>query len=116
MMKNLVSIACISLTVAVAAAGGCSTRSSSNSNTQANAITIKGAGSTFVAPLFRKWFEQYHNEHPDIVIDYQVVGSTAGAKQFLDESVDFGASDAALTDEQIAASKDGACSCRSRPA
>ena len=71
-------------------------------------ITIKGAGSTFVAPLFRRWFEQYQKEHPNIAIEYQADGSTAGTKQFLDESVDFGASDSALTDEQIAASKDGA--------
>ncbi len=106
MMKNLISVGCVSLTVA--AAGGCSTRSSNESATTPNAITITGAGSTFVAPLFRKWFEQYHNDHPGIFIDYQAVGSTSGTKLFLDESVDFGASDAALTDEQITASKDGA--------
>ncbi|MGO9108879.1 MAG: phosphate ABC transporter substrate-binding protein PstS [Thermoguttaceae bacterium] len=68
----------------------------------ADSITIKGAGSTFVAPLFRKWFEQYHKEHPNVVVDYDVVGSGEGTKRFLAGTVDFGASDAALTDEEIA--------------
>ena len=70
----------------------------------AGSITIKGAGSTFVAPLFRKWFEQYHKEHPNVVVDYDIVGSGEGTKRFLEGNVDFGASDAALTDEEIAAS------------
>ncbi|MGA2256882.1 MAG: phosphate ABC transporter substrate-binding protein PstS [Thermoguttaceae bacterium] len=68
----------------------------------AGSITIKGAGSTFVAPLFRKWFEEYHKQHPNVVVDYDVVGSGEGTKLFLEDKVDFGASDAALTDEEIA--------------
>ena len=68
----------------------------------AGPITIKGAGSTFVGPLFRKWFEQYHKQHPNVVVDYDIVGSGEGTKRFLAGAVDFGASDAALTDDEMA--------------
>ena len=59
-------------------------------------------------PLFRKWFEQYHKEHPNVVVDYDIVGSGEGTERFLNEKVDFGASDAALTDEEIDSVKRGA--------
>ena len=75
---------------------------------RAGSITIKGAGSTFVGSLFRKWFEQYHKEHPNVVVDYDIVGSGEGTKRFLEGSVDFGASDAALSNEEIASVKRGA--------
>ena len=84
---------------------GCS---SNKGEAPADSITIKGAGSTFVGPLFRKWCEQYHKQHPNVVVDYDVVGSGEGTKRFLEGTVDFGASDAALTDEQIAAVQRGA--------
>ena len=77
----------------------------STSNDQ---LTIHGAGSTFIAPLTRKWCDQFHHEHPNITVDYKVVGSGEGTKRFLADEVDFGASDAALTDEQIASVKLGA--------
>ncbi len=108
MKTNLVAISFVSLLFCLAAASGCSTKSSTASDEQAGVLTINGAGSTFVAPLFRKWFDQYHLEHPNVVVDYRVVGSGEGTTQFLDETVDFGASDAALTDGQISAAKDGA--------
>ena len=74
----------------------------------ADSVTLKGAGSTFVGSLFRKWFEQYHQQHPNVVVDYDIVGSGEGTKRFLAGAVDFGASDAALTDEEIASVKRGA--------
>ncbi len=74
----------------------------------AGPITINGAGSTFVGPLFRKWCEQYHKEHPNVVVDYDVVGSGEGTKRFLEGTVDFAASDAALTNEELASVKRGA--------
>ena len=85
--------------------GGCS---SSEPAAPAGPITIKGAGSTFVGPLFRKWSEQYHKEHPNVVVDYDIVGSGEGTKRFLEGTVDFGASDAALTDKQLASVQRGA--------
>ncbi len=96
------------LSVGLTSVVGCSTKSSEGSNAPTQVVTIRGAGSTFVAPLFRKWFEQYHQEHPNTAIEYKAVGSGEGTKQFLADAVDFGASDAALTDEQIASVKRGA--------
>jgi phosphate transport system substrate-binding protein len=71
------------------------------------AITLQGTGATFPAPLYQKWFTEYNKTHPDVQINYQALGSGAGIKQFQQHLVDFGASDAAMTDEEMAAVKDG---------
>jgi phosphate transport system substrate-binding protein len=67
---------------------------------QSGALT--GAGSTFVNPLMSKWSKEYHGIHPGIQINYQSIGSGGGRQQFLAKTVAFGASDAPLTDEQLA--------------
>jgi phosphate transport system substrate-binding protein len=67
---------------------------------QSGALT--GAGSTFVNPLMSKWSKEYHTLHPNIEINYQSIGSGGGRQQFLAKTVAFGASDAPLTDEQLA--------------
>src|SRR3989442_3487116 len=64
-------------------------------------ILINGAGATFPAPIYTKWFVEYHKLHPDIQINYQPLGSGAGIKQITEGTVDFGASDALLTDAQL---------------
>jgi phosphate transport system substrate-binding protein len=64
--------------------------------------TLTGAGSTFVNPLMSKWSKEYHTLHPNVQINYQSIGSGGGRQQFLSKTVAFGASDAPLTDEQIA--------------
>jgi phosphate transport system substrate-binding protein len=64
--------------------------------------SVRGAGATFPAPLYKKWLEQYRHQHPDVKISYEAVGSGEGTERFLAQAVDFGASDAALSDEQIA--------------
>jgi phosphate transport system substrate-binding protein len=71
------------------------------------AVTLQGTGATFPAPLYQKWFTEYNQAHPDVQINYQALGSGAGIKQFQQHLVDFGASDAAMTDEEIAAVPDG---------
>jgi phosphate transport system substrate-binding protein len=63
---------------------------------------LTGAGSTFVNPLMSKWSKEYHTLHPNIQINYQSIGSGGGRQQFLSKTVAFGASDAPLTDEQLA--------------
>jgi len=70
-------------------------------------ITLQGSGATFPAPLYQRWFAEYNKMHPDVQINYQALGSGAGVKQFQEGLVNFGASDAAMTDEEIAAVKDG---------
>jgi phosphate transport system substrate-binding protein len=67
--------------------------------------TLNGAGATFPYPMYSKWFSQYHKDHPDIEINYQSIGSGGGIRQVLAGTVDFGASDGPMTDEQLAQAK-----------
>jgi phosphate transport system substrate-binding protein len=62
---------------------------------------ITGAGATFPAPIYQKWFGEYHNQHSDVQVNYQSIGSGAGIQQLTSGTVDFGASDMPMTDEQI---------------
>lgn len=71
------------------------------------AITLQGAGATFPAPLYQRWFQEFTKSDRAIRVNYQPVGSGAGIKQFTEGLVQFGASDAAMTDEQIAQVKSG---------
>ncbi len=72
------------------------------------ATQLQGAGATFPAPLYQRWIAEYTKGNPDVQINYQAVGSGAGIKQFSQNLVAFGASDAAMTDKEIAAVKQGA--------
>ena len=66
-------------------------------------ITLQGAGATFPTPLYSKWFEDYSAKYANVKIDYQSIGSGGGIKGITQQTVDFGASDAAMKDEEIAA-------------
>ncbi len=74
----------------------------------AHAQQLSGAGATFPAPLYQRWSVDYHAKHPDVQVNYQSVGSGAGVKNFIQGVVDFGASDAAMTDAEMAKSPRGA--------
>jgi phosphate transport system substrate-binding protein len=63
---------------------------------------VTGAGATFPNVLYTKWFDEYKKVHPDVEINYQSQGSGAGIRQVTEGTVDFGASDGPMTDEQIA--------------
>jgi len=67
-----------------------------------NNITLQGAGATFPAPLYQSWFEKYNGKYGNVQIDYQANGSGAGIKAITEGTVDFGASDAAMKDDEIA--------------
>src|ERR1700682_6315910 len=67
----------------------------------AQALLINGAGATFPNPIYSKWFDEYHKMNPNIQINYLSVGSGAGIKQVTDGTVDFGATDGPMTDEQL---------------
>lgn len=73
----------------------------------ARAQQLSGAGATFPAPLYQRWAVEYNKLHPKVQVNYQSVGSGAGVKQFTQGTVDFGASDAAMSDEEIAKVKQG---------
>src|SRR5580698_1737932 len=64
-------------------------------------LLINGAGATFPYPVYSKWFDEYHKAHSNIQINYQSVGSGAGIKQVTEGTVDFGASDGPMNDEQM---------------
>ena len=67
---------------------------------------LNGAGATFPYPIYSKWFDEYHKQHPDVEINYQSKGSGAGIRQLTEGTVDFGASDGPMTDEQLTAAKE----------
>ena len=67
---------------------------------------LNGAGATFPNPIYSKWFDEYHKQHGDIEINYQSKGSGAGIRQLTEGTVDFGASDGPMTDQQLKDAKD----------
>jgi phosphate transport system substrate-binding protein len=71
----------------------------------AGAQNINAAGATFPEPIYQKWFSEYAQAHPNVKINYQPIGSGGGIRQVSDGTVDFGASDAIMTDEQLAQAK-----------
>ncbi|TFI51629.1 phosphate ABC transporter substrate-binding protein PstS [Mastigocladus laminosus UU774] len=64
-------------------------------------VSLTGAGATFPAPLYSRWFFDLNKKYPDLQVNYQSVGSGAGVEQFTQGTVDFGASDVAMKDEEI---------------
>ena len=64
-------------------------------------VSLQGAGATFPNPLYQKWLSEYGHAHPNVKIDYQSIGSGGGIKQLKEQTVDFGASDAPMKDEDL---------------
>ena len=87
----------LALTLSLNACGG------SEGEGGGDKVSLTGAGASFPAPLYQKWFSEYNKQNPDVQVAYQSVGSGAGVEQFTQGTVDFGASDVAMTDEEIAA-------------
>src|SRR2546426_10322764 len=65
------------------------------------ATLVTGAGATFPYPLYSKWFDEFHKRNPDLQINYQSIGSGGGIRQGLEGTVDFGATDGPMSDEQL---------------
>ncbi|HZD50517.1 MAG TPA: phosphate ABC transporter substrate-binding protein PstS [Silvibacterium sp.] len=72
---------------------------------QGLAQKLNGAGATFPYPIYSKWFSEYSAQHPGVQINYQSIGSGGGIRQVTAGTVDFGASDGPMSDEQLASSK-----------
>ena len=64
-------------------------------------VTLQGSGASFPAPIYSRWFREFGNKNPNVRVNYQATGSGAGIKAFVEGQTDFGASDAAMTDEEI---------------
>lgn len=71
----------------------------------AQTTQLNGAGATFPYPMYSKWFSEYNKLHPNVQINYQSIGSGGGIRQVLNGTVDFGASDGPMTDEQLKEAK-----------
>jgi phosphate transport system substrate-binding protein len=68
-------------------------------------LLINGAGATFPYPIYSKWFDEYAKIDPSVRFNYQSIGSGGGQKQILEQTVDFGASDGPMSDENLAKAK-----------
>jgi phosphate transport system substrate-binding protein len=94
--------------IILAFAAACAPQTESITAAPADVMSLSGAGATFPSPLYQKWFRTYEHDHPAIAISYEAVGSGEGVRRFIGanvkatERIDFGASDAAMSDEQIA--------------
>ncbi len=66
-----------------------------------SALSINGAGATFPYPMYSKWFDEYHKQHSNLQINYQSIGSGGGIKQVTEGTVDFGATDGPMNDDQL---------------
>src|SRR5437867_563418 len=95
-MKRL----CCLLVAVAAAAAGCK-KDESASSAATGPIDLQGAGATFPYPLYSKWVAEYQKLHPDVRINYQSIGSGGGIRQVTERTVDFGASDAPMTDAEL---------------
>jgi len=71
------------------------------SSAKADSVNLNGAGATFPYPIYSKWFSDYNKIHPDVKINYQSIGSGGGVKQITEKTVDFGASDAPMSDYEM---------------
>jgi phosphate transport system substrate-binding protein len=69
------------------------------------ALLINGAGATFPYPIYSKWFDEFRKKYPDAAINYQSIGSGGGIRQLLEGTVDFGATDGPMTEEQLGEAK-----------
>jgi phosphate transport system substrate-binding protein len=98
------AIALATLTLALASC----TTAPPNKEPSPGKILLRGAGASFPNPLYQKWSRAYSAHHGDVEVEYKSVGSGKGIEWYLDGRVDFGASDRALSDEQIGEAKRGA--------
>jgi phosphate transport system substrate-binding protein len=107
-MKLKNSITSIAVSAVLVAVGVCAlTQSPSAAPAPAPApvLLVNGAGATFPYPIYSKWFDEYHKLHPEIEFNYQSIGSGGGIRQVLAGTVDFGATDGPMKDEQLAKAK-----------
>src|ERR1043166_4913269 len=89
------------IALAVCCSGLACSDNAAKQRSAAGALQLRGAGATFPAPLYKKWLEEYQKQHPEVQLSYKAVGSGEGTKQFMAGVVDFGASDAAMSDEEM---------------
>ena len=95
--RNFLLVAWLVVLVVALAFAGCNP----GGNGGSGAVSLQGAGATFPNPLYQKWLSEYGKLHPNVKVDYQSIGSGGGIKQLKEQTVDFGASDAPMKDEDL---------------
>ena len=90
----------LALTLGLNACGGTET-GTGEGTAGGESVSLTGAGASFPAPIYQRWFSEYNKENPNVQVSYQSVGSGAGVEQFIQETVDFAASDVAMEDEEM---------------
>ena len=98
-----VSAVALALTIAISGCKGGPSGGPASGDT--GKISINGAGATFPNPIYSKWFNEYAAAHPEVHINYQPIGSGGGIRQVSDGTVDFGATDGPMNDQQLADAK-----------
>jgi phosphate transport system substrate-binding protein len=104
-MKTSRALQRVIVVICVLSFSGCHAPSSGPAPGGSSVTLINGAGATFPQPIYTKWFDEYDRAHAGIEFNYQGVGSGAGIRQTIDKTVDFGASDGPMTDEQLTEAK-----------
>lgn len=100
---RLRNLTVLSLTLALSIAAGCSPNRGGNSLAEAGGtIRVAGGGATFPVPVYQKWLSEYGKINPNARIDYQGTGSSAGINGLVEGTIDFGGSDAPMTDPALA--------------
>src|SRR5438105_8261200 len=92
------------LALAFACLAGLAIASCSGNMGSGGEVRLQGAGATFPNPLYQKWLSEYGKANTNVKIDYQSIGSGGGIKQIQARTIDFGASDAPMTDAELKAS------------
>jgi phosphate transport system substrate-binding protein len=100
--RQMVVLAVIVLAVSLGCSAVPAQAGTPSKNVPPGTLHIHGAGATFPAPLYKKWIEEYQKRRPEVMVSYDAVGSGEGVKEFMAGRVEFGASDAAMSDAQIA--------------
>jgi len=98
---GLVSGGCSKKADAGGAPAGGSAPAAAPEAAKAGPITLQGSGASFPGPVYSRWFREFSTKNPDVRVNYQPTGSGAGIKAFIAGQTDFGASDAAMTDQEI---------------
>jgi phosphate transport system substrate-binding protein len=104
-MKLKTSITSVALGTLLVALGVCAFVESPSATPAPSPLLLNAAGATFPYPIYSKWFTEYNRLHPDIQINYNSIGSGGGIRQLQAGTVDFGASDAPMTDDQLSKNK-----------
>jgi len=96
--RSAQSVVLLGASVALSVFVGCDP---GNKGVSPGPVQLQGAGATFPNPLYQKWLSEYGKLHADVKIDYQSIGSGGGIKQIKDQTIDFGASDTPMKDEDL---------------